>query len=307
MSAWSTNQAGEDFSRARTKEFLSRIASALGPSKDRLLALDEVRFLLRPVGEVYKGIRAVPVNLIVGSEGRYRDFNRHFLPRHDHLRSRWMSIDIAHYEEIPLPPVRLYEIGGLYFVRDGNHRVSVAALRGQDQIDAEVTSLDAELRLRPGMTIEELAREVISWEKQRFYAETSFSGLTADDGLDFTSPGRYDEILEHIKVHKYYINQSRKEELPFWQALVSWYANVYQPIIVGIIELDIGGRFPDRTVSDLYVFIVRHWDELKRKYGIDVPIETAARDYSERFGANQAKRFRDLVGRIKSIFLPAKG
>jgi hypothetical protein len=305
MNPWSNSQAGEDFSRARTRALLSRIASLLGPSRDRLLPLDQVKALLRPIGEVYEGIRPVSVKLIVGSEGRYRDFNRHFLPRHERLRSRWMSIDIAHYEEIPLPPIRLYEIGGLFFVRDGNHRVSVAALRGQEQIDAEVTSLDAELRLRPGMTIEELAQEVISWEKLRFYEETSFLGLTGDDGLDFTSPGRYDEVLEHIKVHKYYINESRKEELPFWQALVSWYANVYQPIVVGITELDIVARFPARTASDLYVFIVNHWDKLKRKYGIDVPIEAAARDYRDRYGETQAKRFRDLFGRIRALFRPS--
>ena len=300
MSRWFGELAGEDFSRARTREFLSRIASLLGASRNKLLPFEEVRALLKPMREVYEGLKTVDLAHIVGSEGRYRDFNGHFLPKHEYLRSRWVRIDLAHYEEIPLPPIRLYEIGGLYFVRDGNHRVSVAALRGQAQIDAEVTSLDAELRLEPGMTIEELRKAVLDWEKREFYEEYSFGGLTGDDHLDFTSPGRYDEIIEHINVHKYYINQSRKEELPFWQALVSWYSNVYQPIAVGIEEMEILARFPERTVSDLYVFVVRHWDELKKKYGLSVSLEEATRDYSERFGASEIARIGSFFSRLRS-------
>jgi hypothetical protein len=300
MSRWFGDLAGEDFSRARTREFLSSIATFLGSSRHKLLPFDEVRALLRPMREVYEGLKAVDLSLIVGSEGRYRDFNRHFLPKHEYLRSRWVSIDKAHYEEVPLPPIRLYEIGGLYFVRDGNHRVSVAALRGQTQIDAEVTSLDAEIRLEPGMTIEELKSAVIAWEKKEFYEKTSFAGLTGDNDLDFTSPGRYDEILEHINVHKYFINQSRREELPYWQAVVSWYSNVYQPISVGIVEMDLLARFPDRTVSDLYVFVVRHWDELKKKYGVSLTMEEATKDYRERFGTTEFARIRNFFSDLRA-------
>jgi hypothetical protein len=304
VSGWFSQLAGEDFSRARTREFLSRVGSLLGGPRDRLLPFEEVRSLLRPIREVYEGVKAVPLELIVGSEGRYRDFNRHFLPKHERLRSRWISIDMAHYEDVPLPPVRLYEIGGLYFVRDGNHRVSVATLRGQDHVDAEVTSLDAEVRLRPGMTIEELRAAVIGWEKRDFYAETSFIGLTADPYLDFTSPGRYDEIKEHINVHKYYINQHREDELPFWKALVSWYENVYQPIAVGIAEDGLLARFPDRTVSDLYVYVVRHWDELKKKYGLAYPLEAATRDYGKRYGESALGRLGKSLAVLGNRLLP---
>ena len=95
-------------------------------------------------------MEAVNVDRIVGSEGRYRDFNRHFLPRREFLQSRWVSIDMAHYNDVSLPPVRVYEIGGVYFVRDGNHRVSVARMRGQTMIDAEVTRLDTVDRPQAG-------------------------------------------------------------------------------------------------------------------------------------------------------------
>jgi hypothetical protein len=300
MSGWYESMAEEDFSRARTRELLSRMAGLLDPGRERLLSFEDVVAVLKPGSETYMGMKAVSVDLIVGSEGRYRDFNRHFLPRREFLRSRWVRVDLAHYQDVPLPPVRLYEIGGLYFVRDGNHRVSVARMQGQGAIDAEVTSLDAEVSLRPGMTLEELKREVLSFEKRRFYERTKFGVLTGDQYLDFTSPGRYDVIVEHILVHKYFVNESMTGEIGFDQALFSWHENVYRPIILAIEEEGLLSRFPGRTPSDLYVFIVQHWDELKRKYGLEYPLSEAARDYGQRFGKGPGARFRDRLSRLWS-------
>lgn len=298
MSDWYENLATEDFSRARTREFLSRVGVLLDPSRDRLLSLEEVKAVLKPGGETYEGLKAVPLELIVGSEGRYRDFNRHFLPRHEHLRSRWVRVDLAHYTDVPLPPVRLYEIGGVYFVRDGNHRVSVAKLRGQMSLDAEVSSLDAEVRLHPGMTIEELKAEVINYERKRFYERTGFGKHTGDEDLVFTSPGRYDEILEHILVHKYFINQGRSEEISLDAAIFSWYENVYRPIAAAIGELGLLARFPGRTVPDLYVYIVKYWDELKKKYGLAYPLGEAAKGFGALYGKSRAAR---LKARFRSL------
>jgi hypothetical protein len=286
--------AEEDFARARTKELLSRISLLLDPGRGGLLPLEEVVAILKPRGETYVGMKAVALDLIVGSEGRYRDFDRHFLPRKEHLRSRWVSVDMAHLADVPLPAVRLYEIGGVYFVRDGNHRVSVAKLRGQTHIDAEVTSLASEIGLSPGMTLEALKREVISCEKKLFYERTGYGGLTGDQDLDFTSPGRYDEILEHVLVHKYYLNQGIAGELGFEEALWSWYENLYRPIALAIKEEGLLARFSGRTVADLYVFIVKHWDELKRKYGLEYTLIEAARDFGDRFGRSRLSRLFDF-------------
>jgi hypothetical protein len=184
MSSWFEGMAEGDFSRARTRELLSRLSRLLDPEREDLLPFEDVKAILRPSSETYVGMEAVSVHRIVGSEGRYRDFNRHFLPRKDFLRSRWISIDMAHYKDVPLPPVRIYEVGGVYFVRDGNHRVSVARLRGQTMIDAEVTKLDAVVDLRPGMTLEDLKREVIAYEKKDFYEETGYGRITGDGELD---------------------------------------------------------------------------------------------------------------------------
>jgi hypothetical protein len=307
VSGWYESLAEEDFARARTRELLSRLAGLLDPERDRLLALEDVMAVLKPSSEIYVGMKAVSVDAIVGSEGRYRDFNRHFLPRSEHLKSRWVRVDMAHYQDVALPPVRLYEIGGLYFVRDGNHRVSVAHLRGQTHIDAEVSRLDAAVPLRPGMTLEELKREVLAYEKRSFHERTGFAALTGDERLDFTSPGRYDEILEHVATHKYYLNQSLSRELSFAEALWSWHENVYRPVVLAIEEEGLLARFPGRTPSDLYVFIVKHWDELKRKYGLAFPIGDAARDYSQRFGASRAARLASRASSTARRILLALG
>ncbi|PKL24063.1 MAG: transcriptional regulator [Spirochaetae bacterium HGW-Spirochaetae-3] len=281
--------ADMDFSRARMRESLSRIGGFLSPGRRQLLALGEVRSILKIRGEEYRGVVPVPLELIIGSEGRYRDFARGFLPRHGYLRDRWVRVDSAHYRDVILPPIRLYELGGAYFVRDGNHRVSVAKLQGAVMIDAEVVSLSSTIRIEKGMDIDDIRRALIAYEKREFYAQTLFHQVTDDPGLDFTSPGAYDQIVEHILVHKYYLNEGSEKEIDFVMALDSWYRTVYAPIAGTIRAERLDARFRGRTVGDLYLYIVKHWDALKKRYGIHYSASDAARDFATRYGSGLSK------------------
>jgi hypothetical protein len=295
-------QAAQDFNRARNRAILSRIQNFMNADRDNLLSFHDVKGILRPRNEIYMGMQTVPIAKIVGSEGRYRDFNKYFLPRSEFLRRRWERVDMAKLSDIPLPAIRLYEIGGAYFVRDGNHRVSVARTKGQEEIDAEVTSLASEIAITPSMTAEELRAAVIEYEKKIFYEKTSFGNLTGDTELNFTQPGRYDVIYNHILVHKYYLNQNKKEELPFEETLVSWYKNVYRPII-NIIEEDmLCINFPGRCPGDLYVWIVQHWDFLKKENGVHYSVADAARDFSAKHGDSKGRFFRFLAAALAGIF-----
>jgi hypothetical protein len=300
-------QAAEDFNRARTRELFSRIKHFMHTDKNRLLSLNDVKEILKPKNESYRGMQAVAINLIVGSEGRYRDFNKYFLPRSEYLRARWERVDWAHIKDIALPAIQLYEIGGAYFVRDGNHRVSVARSQGMETIDAEVTSLSSEITIIPGMTVDELRDALIKYEKKIFYEKTNFGELTGAYDLDFTTPGRYDVIYNHILVHKYYLNQQSSEELPFSDALVSWYHKVYQPIIDIIKNEGLIIHFPGHSPSDLYVWIVKHWDFLKKKYGIHYSAADAARDFSVKYGKSRGKIFRFLAVFLDRIFNRSSG
>jgi hypothetical protein len=213
-------------------------------------------------------------------------------------------VDLAHHQQINLPPVKLYELGGLYFVRDGNHRVSVAKAQGQLEIDAEVVALDTEIVLDPGLALEDLKREVIRFEKREFYAESLFGDLTDFWDLDFSSPGRYDVVLDHIATHKYYINQGTEAEIPYEQALLSWFNSVYMPFVALIREARLLSRFPKRTEGDLYLYLVRYWDELKRSCGDDYTMHEATREFSAKYG----RGFRERAGAfLARFFRPRSG
>jgi hypothetical protein len=295
-------QASDDFNRARGKAILSKIQHFLNTDKNKLLSLYDVKKILKPANETYRGMEAVPINLIVGSEGRYRDFNKFFLPNADHLKDRWVRVDEARIRDIILPPIQLYEIGGVYFVRDGNHRVSVARSQGGEIIDAEVTSLSTEIAITPSMTTEDLRIAVIQYEKKIFYEKTRFGERTGCLDLNFSIPGQYDTIYNHILGHKYFMNQSVAGEIPFDDALVSWYTSVYEPIIRIIKQERLLVQFPGRTASDLYVWLVKHWDFLKKKYGVHYSLADAAMDFSVKYGRTRGKVLPFLASLLNRLF-----
>jgi len=296
-----SQQASYDFSRARTKAIFFQIQNFLNTDRDKLLSFNDVKDILKPKNEAYRGSQTVPIKMIVGSEGRYHDFNKFFLPKKEHLRYRWQRVDEAHIKDIILPAIQLYEIGGVYFVRDGNHRVSVAKMQGVEFIDAVVTSLTTEININPLMTADELRESLIEYEKNIFYEKTGFGELTNYYGLNFSSPGRYDVIYNHILVHKYYLNENKEEEIQFSEALVSWYNKVYNPVIAIIKEQWLLANFPGRTEADLYVWIIKHWDFLKKKYG-KYSLSKAAGDFSKKYGQSQGSFFRLLALLADRIF-----
>ncbi|MDR2898155.1 MAG: transcriptional regulator [Spirochaetaceae bacterium] len=292
-------QTDSDFFKARNKAVLNDLQHLITPEETELLSFTEIKSILKPKNEVYLGMQAVSVDHIVGSEGRYRDFDNHFFPRNVHLKNRWKRIDEAHLTGVILPPIKLYEIGGLYFVRDGNHRVSVAKAQGVENIDAEVVSLQSEIKLKPVRSKSQLFKAVISYEKRVFYAETAYGDLTDDWRLDFTSAGQYDVIYNHIQIHKYYINEHQTEEITMPEAIQSWYDNVYLPVIKVIRTYRLLRKFNHRTASDLYVWIIRHWDELKGKYNCTPSLDQAALDFTEMYGRGF---FKTLLYRLKASF-----
>lgn len=138
----SNQLALRDFQQALHRAFWQGVLSWLTRTCNQLLSLDQIRQPIQFRKQHELGLQMVPLEKIVGSTGRYHDFDRAFLPRHPHLQDRWMSVDKAYHEGVTLPPVKLVKIGEAYFVSDGNHRVSVARTRGQDLIDAYVIEID---------------------------------------------------------------------------------------------------------------------------------------------------------------------
>ena len=160
-------EAHGDFTRARSKARNATVISFMRGRNDDLLSFEEVRKAVQPAGESYVGCRTIAVKRVVGSEGLCKDFNKSFMPRSELMRERWARVDQAFYENKNLPPVKVLEIGGVYFVRDGNHRVSVARLHNVAYIDAEITRLKGGVSLEPGMTIVDFEQRVRSTEEPK--------------------------------------------------------------------------------------------------------------------------------------------
>ncbi len=132
------SEVRHDFERARQHAFFADLRSILARRARNLIPYHEVRERVSPEGESYRGLQTVPLEQIVGSMDRFQDFNREFFPRQRFTAGRWQNVDRAYYQDVHLPPIQLYKVGDVYFVKDGNHRVSVARERGQQYIDAEV-------------------------------------------------------------------------------------------------------------------------------------------------------------------------
>jgi hypothetical protein len=154
-----------DFSRARRRALLRRVLAGLRrkPAANRLLSSEDVRRALWANNRTYLGRTVVEVEKIVGSVGRWSDFDPSFLPARASVGERWKRIDRAFHRGEDLPPVELYKIGDAYFVVDGNHRVSVARYHGAQRIDARVTELGGPVsekaRLRPESREHRIARQ----------------------------------------------------------------------------------------------------------------------------------------------------
>jgi hypothetical protein len=135
-----------DFLRARRRQALAALSRRLrGQPRDRgrLLTLDEVAGPLSGRGERRLGLQSIPLDTIVGTVDSRRDFDRRFRPTSNWVRPRWEQLALAERRGAAIPPIEVYRVGGLHFVSDGHHRVSIAAATGQQAIDAYVTEIRA--------------------------------------------------------------------------------------------------------------------------------------------------------------------
>jgi hypothetical protein len=136
--------AENDFLRARRRQVLAALTHRLRHQPhgvDRLLRLDEVTAAVGWRGERHLGLQTIRLDTIVGTAAQRRDFDRHFRPTTNRVRERWAQLALAQRRGAAIPPIEVYRVGGLHFVSDGHHRVSIAAATGQQTIDAYVTEI----------------------------------------------------------------------------------------------------------------------------------------------------------------------
>ena len=297
-------QARADFERALMKGFLSAVTGVLGRRSHELLSFDRVKASLHMHEQFYHGMQTVPVAKIVGSLNRYQDFDQRFMPTQTHTRDRWIRIDAARLRDEELPPVELYQVGDLYFVRDGNHRVSVARERGQEFIDAEVIDWPTRVPLDAAISAEQL---LLKAEYATFLEGTELDRLRPEQRIEFSMLGRYKYLENHIAVHRYYLGLERHADVSLPEAIASWYDSVYMPVVNVIREQRVLEHFPGLTEADLYLWIMDHRYYLSEAYGKDVGAEAAAADFEVRFGQHGWKEaLRKAVRSLRTLFNPTR-
>ena len=267
-----------DFDRARRKAFIQRILALVTRQSLDLLSFEQVREKLHLRDRRYQGLQEVPLVQIVGSVGRYRDFTRTFPPRADGLRDRWAAVE-DRVKEGGLPPVELHKVGDAFFVREGNHRVSIARSQGASDIEAFVWEYPSLVPLSPTDDLDDL---LIKQGYVTFLKKTGLNTLRPNQHIELTAPGRYRDLLEHIAIHRYYLGLGLEREIAAEEAVSSWYDNVYQPIIRAIHKQDILQQFPGCTEADLYIWISRWQYELSERYGEPISAVVAVDEFAER-------------------------
>jgi len=189
-------------------------------------AATEVRRRLRIVGQSSAGLRPVPVDRIVGSVDRSTDFGRDFKARRSFSRSRLASLRTA-FPDGDLPPIDVYEAGGLFFVSDGHHRVLLARERGIDFLDAHVTALRTNYELPPDV---DLGRLVHTDQQRRLMEESGLATARPGAVIEFARPRGYPELLEVIKAHGHDLARAAGGVLPAPEEVAAdWYDTVYEP------------------------------------------------------------------------------
>ncbi len=283
-------EAYEKYKRHLTKAQLADLLNRMTGAEGDLISYDMVAKHLHARQQIEMGIQMVPLNRIVGSVGRYRDFTRSFLPRAGANAERWTRLDAAMNSLEGFPPIELFKIGEVYFVRDGNHRVSVARANESTHIEAYVTEVKTDIPL----TVDDFERDewLIKAEAAHFEAEMQLDQLRPESRMHFTEPGRYDLLMKHIEVHKYLrdtecAEQGNPTELSWSEAVTSWYDHVYVPVVEAIRRYGLLDHFPGRTEADLYLWIAHHRERLAHHYELapldpDTAVSTFAEIHSER-------------------------
>lgn len=301
MKPMSFFQAANDFDEARRKAALEEIAGFLTGHATHLVPYDEIRKRLWRTRSSPPRIEEVPLDAIVGSVSRITDFTRSFMPRKDSDKSRWTNVKIAQEQHSGLPPVDLYQVGNVYFVLDGHHRISVARSLGADSIQALVSVVDSDTPLEPGDSPDAL---ILKTERASFYDQTHLQDVLPGVDLEISAAGDYPRLLEHISVHQYYMGIEQNRSISDREALLDWYEKIYQPIVQVIRRRNLLRDFPHRTETDLYLWLSEHRFQVSENLGWQVPTALAARDLTTRFSLRPAVAWPVIREKIYRALVP---
>ncbi len=261
------SDAQSDFTRARRARLLSDIARRLRREPDDvglILPFEEVVEALGRIGQTDVGLQVVPLDAIVGTVDRSVDFDRGFRPTSARLRSRWERIAAAQRRGEALPPVSLFRVGDLYFVRDGHHRVSVAKSLGRDDIDAYVTEVQTRLRLGRDLRVSELPLK----DHERLFRERVPLDSERRKQISLSDPWDFGSLADSVEAWGFRAMQARGHYMERQEVARLWFDDEYSPVTQmlaagGVVER--GETEADaylRLAADRYLLLRTHeWSD----------------------------------------------
>lgn len=257
-----TTDAQFDFSRARRRRVLSQLTNRLrGEPSDFnvILPFEEVVEALGRRGERQVGLETIDLDSIVGTVDRGREFDRRFLPTSGRVRSRWERIANAQRRGESMPPISVYRIGDLHFVRDGHHRVSVGRALGHTHIEAFIT--EVETRVGAGADIQ-LADLPLKSHERVFFERVPLPP-EARGRIEMSDRSQLAELAEGVEAWGFRLMQQSREFMTRQEVADAWYREEYLPVVVMLREAGLIGR---RTEAEAYIRVASERYRLLRSH-----------------------------------------
>lgn len=267
--------AVHDFQTAQQRAAVQEVLARITGKSTQLLSYEEVAEKLNLHVRTERGLHDIPLDAIVGSVGRYNDFTRTFLPRRVEDQQRWAGVKAAMEGNLGLPPIEVYKVGEVYFVLDGNHRVSVARREGFKTIQAYIIEFQTDVKLTPDVQPDDLIAKA---EYVDFLEATRINRLRPNVDLSVTSCCQYEKLMEQVRVSQYLLQEQAGKEVPLQDAAAYWYDTTYIPLAETIRDRGLLRWFPDRTITDLYIWISENRAALEEELGWEIQSEAAVTD-----------------------------
>lgn len=240
-----------------------------------------------------RGIRRVALDQIVGSVGRYKDFDIRFRPKYHMATERYDKIKQALRDGRSLPPVKLYQIKDKFYALDGNHRIAAAKALNHCDILATIIEFIAAKK-----TLD----NILYYQRSQFAEKTRLPYT-----ISLTEVGQYDHLLNQISRHQTALEKSDGKPLTFDQAAHDWYATIYRPLLSIIRKGNLIRLFPKRTLDDLYAYISYHqWEAgKKRKYGIGIDrlIPNDMEAFRKKMATTSESNYPEMLRKITAFVL----
>lgn len=267
-----------DFQEARRRAALQDLKARLTGKSDDLLSYEAIYQMLRAEDTDQRTLQDIPLDAIVGSVGRYGDFTREFLPRRDADKDRWAGVKVKALYKGGFPPIETYRIGEVYFVLDGNHRVSVARQLGAKTIQAYVTEVKTRVPLAPDDQPDDL---IIKARYADFLQRYGLDRSRPGADLAVTAAGQYRVLEDQIEAYRRQVAFAKRSVLSAEEAAAAWYDDRYLPTIRTMREMGVLEEFPGRTETDLYLWVTERSEELEVELGWEVPPGKVAAELAE--------------------------